>query len=233
MKQLLAPAAARAAPAAAFERHQMPFQPPSQPAFLQVMSRSLALRANIYDDWSLDLLSTSQSSYTYDELQLPYCDEDAVEQCLEEFMESDYGKTMFGRHDLPASVGITGSIELVALEGPACQLALTGKFWHKRVTVLGKAAMYINARLPELTSITVSSPEDLEDFQDVIDELTGEVLYVEDKRSPDFNGDRETMEYQGLNPDVRGPFVLFCSVSVFYSCLLAFYYALWPCCRLS
>lgn len=75
------------------------------------------------------------------------------------------------------------------------------------VTVLGKAAMYINARLPELTSITVSSPEDLEDFQDVIDELTGEVLYVEDKRSPDFNGDRETMEYQGLNPDVRGPFV--------------------------
>lgn len=127
MKQLLAPAAAwvfqipsqsstlrlrhnaeyrrRAAPAAAFERHQMPFQPPSQPAFLQVMSRSLALRANIYDDWSLDLLSTSQSSYTYDELQLPYCDEDAVEQCLEEFMESDYGKTMFGRHDLPASVG--------------------------------------------------------------------------------------------------------------------------------
>ena len=67
--------------------------------------------------------------------------------------------------------------------------------------------MYINARLPELTSITVSSPEDLEDFQDVIDEFTGEVLYVEDKRSPDFNGDRETMEYQGLNPDLRGPFV--------------------------
>ena len=30
----------------------------------------------------------------------------------------------------------------------------------------------------------------------------------EDKRSPDFNGDRETMEYQGLDPDARGPFVL-------------------------
>ena len=29
----------------------------------------------------------------------------------------------------------------------------------------------------------------------------------EDKRSPDFNGDRETMEYQGLDPDARGPFV--------------------------
>lgn len=29
----------------------------------------------------------------------------------------------------------------------------------------------------------------------------------EDKRSPDFNGDREVMEYQGLDPDARGPFV--------------------------
>ena len=32
-------------------------------------------------------------------------------------------------------------------------------------------------------------------------------LCREDKRSPDFNGDRETMEYQGLDPDARGPFV--------------------------
>ena len=28
-----------------------------------------------------------------------------------------------------------------------------------------------------------------------------------DKRAPDFNGDREVMEYQGLDPDARGPFV--------------------------
>jgi hypothetical protein len=63
---------------------------------------------------------------------------------------------------------------------------------HILETVLGKAAMYLNARLPELTSVTVSYPEDLEDFQNVVDEFTGEVLYVEDKRSPDFNGDRET-----------------------------------------
>lgn len=197
----------RAPPTGPFQKHKLPTHSPSHATFHRVLSRSLALQANIYDDWSLDLLSTSQSPFTYDELQLPYCDEDAVKQCLEEFMDSDYGKTMFGRHDLPASVGITGSIELVVLEGPECQLALTGKFWHKRETVLGKAAMYINARLPELTSITVSSPEDLEDFQNVIDEFTGEVLYAEDKRSPDFNGDRETMEYQGLNPDARGPFV--------------------------
>ena len=75
-------------------------------------------------------------------------------------------------------------------------------------TVLGKAAMYLNARMPELSSISVSSPEELNDFEDVVDEFTGEVVYREDKRSPDFNGDRETMEYQGLDPDARGPFVL-------------------------
>ena len=56
----------------------------------------------------------------------------AIAIVLEEFMESEYGKQMFGRHDLPASVGITGSIELVSLGGPMCELALTGKFWHKR-----------------------------------------------------------------------------------------------------
>jgi len=161
---------------------------------------------NIYDDWKADLLSSSQSRYTYDDLILPL-DEDTIVQCLNEFIDSDYGKTMFGKHDAPAAVGITGEIDFHSLDGPEVKLSLTGKFWHKRSTVLGRAAMYLNARIPELTSIFVSSPSELEDFEDVIDEYTGEVLYTEDKRSPDFNGDRETMEYQGLDPDARGPFV--------------------------
>ena len=161
---------------------------------------------NIYDDWKADLLSSSQSRYTYDDLLLPL-DEDTIVQCLDEFIDSDYGKTMFGKHDSPAAVGITGEIDFHSLDGPEVKLSLSGKFWHKRSTVLGRAAMYLNARIPELTSIFVSSPSELEDFEDVIDEYTGEVLYTEDKRSPDFNGDRETMEYQGLDPDARGPFV--------------------------
>jgi len=162
---------------------------------------------NIYDDWRADLLSSSQSRHTYDDLILPTLDEESVTQCLEEFMDSDYGKTMFGRHDAPASVGIKGSIEFECLDGPEATLGLYGKFWHRRETVLGRAAMYLNARIPELASVRASSPSDLEDFVDVIDEYTGEVIYREDKRSPDFNGDRETMEYQGLDPDARGPFV--------------------------
>ena len=162
---------------------------------------------NIYDDWRADLLSSSQSRHTYDDLILPTLDEESVTRCLEEYMDSDYGKTMFGRHDAPASVGITGSIEFECLDGPEATLGLYGKFWHRRETVLGRAAMYLNARIPELASVRASSPSDLEDFADVIDEYTGEVIYREDKRSPDFNGDRETMEYQGLDPDARGPFV--------------------------
>jgi hypothetical protein len=84
--------------------HVSGFQPP-QPLTAISHYRPSPLKGNIYDDWAQDLLSTTQSPYTYDELQLAYCDEEAIEQCLEEFMESDYGKTMFGRHDLPASVG--------------------------------------------------------------------------------------------------------------------------------
>ncbi|KAL7428970.1 hypothetical protein ACHAXM_003208 [Skeletonema potamos] len=179
------------------------FAPPSQLLLLRSTSTKLH---NIYDDWSTDLLSTASSPYTYDDLILPFCDEEAVEQCLEELMDSEYGKTMFGRHDMAANVGITGTLELISLEGPEATLALIGKFWHRRETVLGKAAMYLNARIPEITSITVASAEDLNDFEEVTDEFTGEILYVDDKRSPDFNGDRETMEYQGLDPDVRGPF---------------------------
>ena len=47
-------------------------------------------------------------------------------------MESEYGKTMFGIHDLAASVGITRSIEFSGLDGPEVILTLTGKFWHRR-----------------------------------------------------------------------------------------------------
>jgi len=41
---------------------------------------------------------------------------------------------------------------------------------------LGKAAMYLNARIPELTEVSVSSPEELNDFEDVLDEFTGAVV---------------------------------------------------------
>ena len=85
-------------------------------------------------------------------------------------------------------------------------LNLSGKFWHKRSHVLGRAAMYLNARIPEIIHVTVPSEEDLLDSVEVRDDFTGDIMEVIDRRSPDFNGDRATMEYQGIDPDMRGPF---------------------------
>ncbi|KAG7373879.1 hypothetical protein IV203_012974 [Nitzschia inconspicua] len=151
---------------------------------------------NIYDDWRTDTI-------VVDTLPL---DEETVQNCLEEFVESDYGTQMFGRHEKAANVGITGNIEFVELCGPEVTLQLSGKFWHKRSFVLGRAAMWLNARIPEVTDVIVADREELQDFEEIVDDITGEVLFRRDKRSEDFNGDRATMEYQGMDPDMRGPF---------------------------
>lgn len=167
--------------------------------------RSSALGYNIYDDWRSDAVVDTM-----------HLDEENVMACLEEFVESDYGTTMFGCHDRAAAVGITGSIAFVELCGPEVTLSLDGEFWHKRSTVLGRAAMWLNARIPEITDVMVADLEDLEDFEEVVDEISGDVLFQRDKRSEDFNGDRATMEYQGCVPcstvhacvDVSALFVL-------------------------
>ena len=106
-----------------------------------------------------------------------------------------------------ASIGITGEIALAEVCGPEVYLSLSGKFWHTRSHVLGRAAMYLNARIPEIISVSVMDPDELNDFEEVIDDCTGDIIEVIDRRSPDYNGDRETMKYQGIDPDMRGPFV--------------------------
>ncbi|KAL3931115.1 MAG: hypothetical protein SGBAC_011457 [Bacillariaceae sp.] len=163
------------------------FLPESQP-------RSTSKLHNTYDDWRSDAVVDTM-----------YLDEENVRMVLEEFIDSDYGAQMFGCHERAASIGVTGSIEFVELCGPEVTLSLSGKFWHRRDTVLGRAAMWLNARMPEITDVMVADQEELKDYEDVLDDF-GEVLYQKDKRSPDFNGDREAMEYQGRDPDMRGPF---------------------------
>jgi hypothetical protein len=153
---------------------------------------------NIYDDWRSD-------GVVLDSTTMHLCDEN-VQHCLEEFINSEYGQQMFGRHELASSHGITGELSLVEVSGPEVVLQLDGAFWHRRETVLGRAAVWLHARMPEIAHVTVADGEQLQDLQEIVDEWTGEVLYIRDKRAPDFNGDRETMEYQGIDPDVRGPF---------------------------
>eukprot|EP00977_Amphora_coffeiformis_P010707 scaffold2510_cov169-Amphora_coffeaeformis.AAC.58 len=152
--------------------------------------------ANEYDQWMSDGVAR---------LSFPLTEEN-VEECLELLMDSECGEQMFGRHEKASSIGITGSVSLVEIEGPEVTLRLDGEFWHKRNTVLGKAAIWLNACMPEIMHVGVEDQSQLEDFEDYRDEDTGELLYVHDKRSPDYNGDRGTMEYQGIDPDFRGPF---------------------------
>lgn len=164
---------------------------PSSPFFIR-QSTSLF---NVYDDWRSDAIAPTMP-----------LDEDNVRSCLEVFIQSDYGKQMFGCHAWPTSFGITGELEFVDVEGPEVILSLSGAFWHRRETVLGRAAMWLNACMPEVVGVRVNDMEKLKDFEEIIDEFTGEVLFTRDKRAPDFNGDRATMEYQGIDPDMRGPF---------------------------
>ena len=142
---------------------------------------------NTYDYWRSDAVV----------IDTMHLDEENVQMCLDEFIKSEYGTTMFGCHTRAAQIGITGLIELGEVCGPEVTLRLEGKFWHKRSTVLGRAAVWLNARIPEITEVVVTDLEDLEDFEEIVDEVSGDVLYRKDKRSEDFNGDRYTMEYQG------------------------------------
>ena len=163
----------------------------------QRIASLLNMAANVYDDFRSDAVVDTM-----------YLDEENVMDCLNEFINSEYGTTMFGCHDRASSIGITGYIEFVELCGPTVTLRIPNdddcKFWHKRSFVLGRAAVYLNARIPEITNVIVNDLEELNDFQEIKDEF-GEILYKKDKRSNDFNGDRYTMEYQGY---VRSLFIM-------------------------
>jgi hypothetical protein len=73
---------------------------------------------------------------------------------------------------------ITGEIEFVELCGPEVTLSLHGRFWHRRETVLGRAAMWLNACMPEIVSIKVEELDELQDFMQVKDEFTALVFAV-------------------------------------------------------
>ena len=109
---------------------------------------------------------------------------------------------MFGRHEACARIGISGELRFEALDGPVVLLSLRGRFWHRRETVVRNARAYLLQQIPELSDVDLLDPDDLLDV--VTDEETG--MMLDDRRSPDWNGDRETLTYQGIDPDSRGPF---------------------------
>ena len=129
-----------------------------------------------------------------------FCEEN-VRAALVSFQHE--AESMFGCNARAASIGITGAIDLVELDGPNVVLTLSGRFWHKRVTVLMNAAAYLRRDFPEIASVDIYDEDDLIDVVRSDDE---DGAVIEDRRSPDYNGDRAAMEYQGIDPDMRGPF---------------------------
>lgn len=128
------------------------------------------------------------------------CTQANVEASLRRFAAE--AESMFGQHDAARAVGITGEIHLHSLDGPTVFVELRGRFWHRRETVVANARAFLMRAIPELCDVDVFDEENLLDT--LFDEETGALL--EDRRSPDWNGDREALAYQGIDPDSRGPF---------------------------
>ncbi|CAA0808744.1 Unknown protein [Striga hermonthica] len=62
-----------------------------------------------------------------------------------------------------ASVNITGKAELVELDGPYVKISLTGRYWHKRSTVLARLGNYLKQRIPEILEVDIEDEKQLDD----------------------------------------------------------------------
>ena len=66
------------------------------------------------------------------------CTEDNVLRALQAAREQ--WPDMLGQTDRARKIGITGNVELASLDGPFVTLRLTGRFWHRRTTVMSCVA---------------------------------------------------------------------------------------------
>ncbi|XP_019154012.1 PREDICTED: uncharacterized protein LOC109150536 [Ipomoea nil] len=60
-------------------------------------------------------------------------------------------------------VGITGRVELAEVDGPYVKISLSGKFWHKRSTVLARLGNYLKQRIPEILEVDIEDEKQLDD----------------------------------------------------------------------
>ncbi|CAA7049449.1 unnamed protein product [Microthlaspi erraticum] len=61
------------------------------------------------------------------------------------------------------SVGMTGQVELVELDGPFVKISLRGKFWHTRAMVLARIGNYLKQRIPEILEVEIEDEKQLDD----------------------------------------------------------------------
>ena len=89
------------------------------------------------------------------------CTEENVQAALDSFKAQS--RSMFGCHEEAAGIGITGDIALDELDGPIVVLTLSGRFWHKRETVMRNAGAFLMRAIPEIADVVPSADEDLLD----------------------------------------------------------------------
>eukprot|EP00965_Chrysotila_dentata_P002377 77581-Pleurochrysis_carterae.AAC.2 len=61
------------------------------------------------------------------------------------------------------AVGITGKAEFVELDGPVVVVRLSGRFWHKRSTVLQRISSFMLERIPECVAVEIEDESQLND----------------------------------------------------------------------
>ena len=96
--------------------------------------------------------------YAVEEMYL--CDEN-VEKVLEGAREDM--AAVFGYAADSQKVGITGTVDLVEIEGPIVIIRLGGRFWHKRSDVVTRVANYLIERIPEICDVEVEDAAQLDD----------------------------------------------------------------------
>ena len=67
------------------------------------------------------------------------------------------------------SIGMTGSVELVEIDGPEVVLRLRGRFWHKRADVLARHANYLMTVIPEIIDVVIENERQLSDDPEMFD----------------------------------------------------------------
>ncbi|KAK9152301.1 hypothetical protein Syun_010610 [Stephania yunnanensis] len=61
------------------------------------------------------------------------------------------------------SAGMTGRVELAEVDGPFVKISLSGRFWHKRSTVVARIANYLKQRIPEILEVDIEDEKQLDD----------------------------------------------------------------------
>ncbi|XP_057796086.1 uncharacterized protein LOC131012193 isoform X2 [Salvia miltiorrhiza] len=85
---------------------------------------------------------------------------DLTEENIEQVLTD--AKTELGQL-FDTSVNITGKVELAELDGPYVKIRLSGRFWHKRSTVLARLGNYLKQRIPEILEVDIEDEKQLDD----------------------------------------------------------------------